>query len=162
MPYKIEEQLENDFDIFLFDKKKIIHIATAGGVLPEKLSNIEIDFKAESLKVNLYRRVFEVKTNNDIERKGLTDYKHYLSSFSWFAKRGFYSYDKHNIDDPFDTKYQLVSYPVYDREIEIEQFDQIVSPTENRRYKLDINVKLIEASQEFPVDFSIFDLLEYL
>lgn len=162
MPYKIDQQLENDFDIFLFDREKIIHIATAGGVLPNKLSNIEIDFRVEALKVNLYRRVFDIKTNENIDKKGITDNKIYLSSFNWFAKRGFYSYDKSNIDDPLDTKYQLVSYPIYDREIELEQFAHIIYPTQKQKYTLGLNVILIETSKQFPKGFDVFDILEYL
>lgn len=32
MAYSLQEQINNDLDIFLFDGEKIIHIASAGGI----------------------------------------------------------------------------------------------------------------------------------
>lgn len=162
MSYSIEQQLSNDFDILLWDGIKLIHIATAGGILPPKLSETENDFKQQIREVYRYRRVFSIIQNTNLERGNITDLKNYLTFFSYMSIRGFYSYDKVNIDDVEDQTYQLISRPNYNRNVHIVKFSNEIQPLERLRYPLNTRINLIQTNREFPGDFNEFNLIDFI
>ncbi|MES2827845.1 MAG: hypothetical protein V4687_06815 [Bacteroidota bacterium] len=162
MPYSIVEQLNNDFDVLLFDGHKLIHIATAGSILPAKLGQTQVNFDEQIRKVYRYRRVFEVIVNSDLIRNNFTDQKSYFESFTYMAKRGFYSYDKVDIDNIENQNYQLVARPTYNRKIELTNPEQEIYPEVRSRYSLKSNIIFIETSKEFPDTFNEFNITDFL
>ena len=162
MAYSLVEQISRDLDVFLFDETKIIHIATAGGVLPEKIASTEINFDKEIYTINSYRRIFNYKRNDSLIRNNLVSKEFYFRAFERMSKRGFYSYDKVYIDDSENQIYQLISYPIYDRQIKVTKFDFLIQPNEIRKYGLTVDLNLIKTSKQFQVDFDEFDLFEYI
>ena len=162
MAYSIFEQINNDFDILLFDGTKLIHLATAGGLLPSKLNEYDIDFRLQIREVYRYRRTFKFVQNNELIRDNLHDQKHYFSFFNYMAKRGFYSYDKVFIDNIEDQTYQLISKPNYDRDINLATINKKIELPRTYKYSLMTKINLIETSKEFPKSYESFNIEEFL
>lgn len=153
-----------DYDVFLFDDHKIIHIATAGMNLINSLEefNPEIDNLSKVLR---YRRVFKTETNSDLFRENANDLTFYQSSFIDMTKRGFFSYDKVDIDNPNDYKFQLISKPDYENKkiiITDSRYNnfEIGDLNSNKNYKYDL--VFLRAKNNFPDDFKIFDISEFI
>lgn len=162
MAYTFEEQINNDFDILLYDGVKLIHLATAGGILPQKLNEFDIDYKQQIREVYRYRRIFKVTRNEELIRENITVIENYFSFFVYMSKRGFYSYDKVYIDNIEDQTYQLISRPDYNRDISLISIGKEINPTQKEKYRLSSKINLIETAKEFPKDFEQFDLLAFL
>lgn len=160
----IEASNSDDLDIFLYDDEKIIHIATAGMKLINRLNEIDYDLQFDRKKVLAYRRRINFETNPGIKRKNIIELKYYKYFFELMALRGFYSYDKVNIDNPLDYKFQLISRPIYESEILVstDKYNQIVlgDRFSSKSYNYDIN--FIKAKKNFPSNFRYFDLKEYV
>lgn len=117
MPYPISSQLTKDIDFFIKDtNERKLHFASAGGILPEM---IVLKYKAnqriqkEILKLE---EIFEVEINPNLDN--IINFPNnemreiYLRDFVFYAKRGFYSYDKTFITDFNDPRYHLVASPI--------------------------------------------------
>jgi|GEM_PF-1661783 len=162
MAYNFEELIQNDFDILLFDGIKLIHIASAGGILPHKISDSSINFKQQIREVYKYRRIFESIENDSVNRDNITDTKDYYQFFRYMSKRGFYSYDRVNINDIDDQIYQLISKPKYNRKITLSSVASEIDPYIKTKYSLRSNILFLITSKEFPDNFDLFDLTEFL
>ncbi len=161
---KIDISLLADYDVFLYDERKIIHIATAGMTLINSLEefNSEIDNLGVVLK---YRRAFNNETNENLTRDNIENQELYQSSFIQMATKGFFSYDKVDIDNPDDYKFQLISRPSYQNKkivIKDSRYNniEIGDLTSKKRYEYDLI--FIRAKNNFPEDFKIFDISEYI
>jgi hypothetical protein len=161
---QVNVSLFADYDIFLFDERKIIHIATAGMNLINSLEgfNSEIDNLSSILK---YRRVFKILTNDNLKRENIESEKLYQSSFIQMATKGFFSYDKVDIDNPYDYKFQLISRPSYQNKkvvIKDSRYNNIEvgDLTAKRIYAYDLI--FIKAKRNFPEDFTTFDISNYI
>jgi hypothetical protein len=67
-----------------------------------------------SLRYN--KKLLEYKSSNNSSEKELKNrFNDYFYNFDMLAKRGFYVYDKLNINHPSNNDYVLVSYPTYSR-----------------------------------------------
>ncbi|WP_218374732.1 hypothetical protein [Chitinophaga sp. sic0106] len=104
-----------DLDIFFTDLQKPIHIASAGGILPPILADIDLSNEAFiSLQLPLITESFEVEINPNLTRLkdiSVNNLQNYLNDFVRMAKCGFYSYDKTypgNCDNPI---FHLVARP---------------------------------------------------
>lgn len=150
-----------DLDIFLYDSKKIIHIATAGMEMINSLNQINFDPIANFRTILSYRRSFQVEFLQTIVRDNLTSEEDYLYFFNFLAKRGFYSYDKVDIDNNEDFTFQLISKPKYDKRIHIPSLDVNVGDVQSNRV-LNYDLNFIEAKKDFPENFDYFDISEYL
>lgn len=148
-----------DLDLFLYDSKKIIHIATAGMPLIKSLSNIDFDPIINFRKVLLYRRIFKYETISNVERDNISTIENYLDFFNFMAQRGFYSYDKFNIDENDDYRFQLISKPIYNRKLSVSNinFGDIKS---KKKYTYDLN--FFESKKDFPENYNTFDIREYI
>lgn len=68
-----------------------------------------------------YRRKFPFSVSENIVsnnlvtelNKNINPLENYTSFFKLMAKRGFYSYDKVNINDPYDYTFELIAKPIY-------------------------------------------------
>lgn len=125
MAYSLVETRTQDIDWFISDgNNRPIHVASAGGILPSLILNRNITNEYNRECVNqlpyLYNNIF---INPNLEEI-IAPYYHadnimqenymenYLHSFMHFAKKGFFSFDKTKINDPDDTTYHLVAYPI--------------------------------------------------
>lgn len=119
MAYSISYQLDHDIDIFLkIYNNYIIHIASAGAILPNELSQLDnllinnksiiydVDFKFE-IQINPYLdelMKFENKREKDL----------YLIDFKRIAAKGIITFDKTIVEDCNDPFYHMVAYPNFD------------------------------------------------
>jgi hypothetical protein len=151
MPYSQIEQMSRDLDIFFTDSKKIIHLASGGGVLPEKLTNT--DEYNELVLSDLIRyngsaySDFEIEINPNLQELlqiEENDLNYYLKYFIEMAKHGFYSYDKTKLGNFDDYTFHLVA-----------------KPKENR-FKRDYKWSLVHSKLEFPEDFNPFNLNNFI
>ena len=144
MAYTLIEQQSRDLDIFLRDKGKIIHIASAGGRLPNILANSDLTSEDFFERLDSYEPIFEVEINGNIgELLGIQEagLDNYLEDFRLMARRGFYSYDKTRIGNFDDRFFHLVAYPKFgDTKFIYREDDLIIS------------------NKNFPTDFKSFDL----
>lgn len=151
-----------DMDIFLYDEVKLIHIATAGMPLINSLASLDFNPLANLKRVLLYRRVFEYELNNEIVRDNLVgELSDYIHFFNLMAKRGFFSFDKVNISNTEDYRFQLISKPKYECKILLPKYNVQLGNADaliTREY--DIN--FIKATKNFPDTFEIFDITEYV
>ena len=161
---KIKISAMFDYDIFIFDSKKIIHLASAGMNLIKSLEEYDTEIDNTSIVLK-YRRIFLNESNPNILRDNIIDSKSYLSFFELMSKRGFYSYDKVDIDNPDDYKFQLISKPNYiNKKILIEDGRnnnfELGDQNSIKSYKYGLN--FLRAKRDYPEDYEIFNLIEYI
>lgn len=152
-----------DIDYFFYDDEKLIHIASGGvyplGILKQIIPENYIALK----KIIQLRRRFIIEENEDIQRDNLSTLEEYKSFFKLMASRGFYSYDKVNIDNPECYKFQLIANPIYNANIEINNTKIYNHESSNNEIKTwNYDFSLNKTNSKFPVDNIIFDIREYL
>ena len=105
----------HDIDWFAFYENKYIHVASAGGYLPEVVNNREnlrfIQDYVKKLPLEEHEIIKNIKEVVSILKIPEEQLEVYFESFENMAKKGFYSYDKVDINDIEDNKYILVAYP---------------------------------------------------
>lgn len=96
-----------------------IHVASFGGMLPERVNDKEyltdiqqrianLD-EMEGIEIGINEAyVNRLFTNNDNSQQAK---ERYLRCFAGFAKKGFFSFDKFNLNEPQDTRYVLIAWP---------------------------------------------------
>lgn len=137
------------------------HIATAGGEVSKNLYEDPIHFqirkKVKNLppemkmewKLNPYiNEIFAKKRMSDNEEYTF-DQELYTHDFIEYAKCGFFSFDRTNLNSPYDKNYHLVAYPVFNENynelvrilfnVEIGNFDYTIA---NRRLDEIVNTKI--------------------
>lgn len=160
----ITENPQNyDIDYFFYDDEKLIHIASGGlypfGILKEIVPENYLIIK----NIIRLRRRFNIIENEDIQRDNLNTLEEYKSFFNLMASRGFYSYDKVNIDNPECYNFQLIANPIYNTNIQIDNYkihSQENSNTEIKTWNYEFGLNKIK--NNFPVNHNIFDIREYL
>lgn len=147
MAYSSIEQETRDLDIFFRDISKLIHIATAGGQIPNQLAENDIQNEEYASNISNFEEVFEVEINENIAElvtipeNGL---ERYLRDFRLMASRGFYSYDKTKLGNFEDQFFHLVARP---KNSEIKFPDLKVE-------------EILKFDTELPKDFNSFNLHE--
>lgn len=114
MAYSEIEQITRDLDIFFSDNKKLIHLASGGGRLPNVLAATDSANEQIIESISGIFSEFEIDINPGlIQLLGLNEdgLNNYLVSFVEMAKKGFYTYDKTNIDEKDDMTFHLVAKP---------------------------------------------------
>lgn len=109
---------------FITRRNHPIHIATAGGFVPEFCYENKFNNRLRSyLKSKQSNKLTEYKTNPELKNiieQSLSELTHdtshtamdlYLHDFVNYAKRGCFSFDRTNLNDPNDTQYHLVAFP---------------------------------------------------
>jgi len=116
MAFTIEEQLSFDMDLF-FPINGIchVHIATAGGILPEKLMELDNTLNYNAAQFKSYKQQFEYLINPNLDEIKFFESSYhrqlYIEDFVDKARKGFVSFDKSNIYDPYDKSFHVVAYP---------------------------------------------------
>ena len=145
MAYSSIEQETRDLDIFFKDSSKLIHIATAGGQIPNQLADNDKQNEEFASEISNFEETFEVEVNPNLaEFINIPDngLERYLRDFILMASRGFYTYDKTKLgsfDDPF---FHLVARP------KKKENQSLIAKTEN----------LLNIETVLPTDFVSFDL----
>lgn len=153
MAYSLIEQHSRDLDIFLCDSDKFIHLASAGGMLPERAVNSDIYNNLVIEELSQDNSDFEIEINPNIsELLNLTDdgLADYLVSFVEMAKKGFFSYDKSKLGDFEDQTFHLVAKPKF-----------LIKPSLLYE-KFKSFEKIINTQKVFPTEFEIFDISQYI
>ena len=121
MQYSDSYQYSHDIDWFIRINHRFVHVASAGGKLPimindrdklritqSQVFDLPFLFPTEEIIINtvyLNQLLFvNVEPNQGILET-------YLSSFINFARKGFISMDRTNINDPLDPLYHVVCSP---------------------------------------------------
>lgn len=149
MAYSLIEQETRDLDIFFKDNFKLVHIATAGGQIPNQLAENDRQNEEFASEVSTLYQGFDVEVNpnlgvfENIPKDGL---ERYLRDFVLMASRGFYSYDKTKLGHFGDQFFHLVA-----------------RPKEKTYVILKINrVKLFKINTELPTSFVSFNLFKFI
>src|SRR5574343_1826661 len=114
MAYSLIEQETRDLDIFFKDSSKLIHIATAGGQIPNQLADNDKQNEEFASEVSNLEQTFEVEVNQNLaEFVNVPDngLERYLRDFILMASRGLYSYDKTKVGNFEDQFFHLVARP---------------------------------------------------
>ena len=160
--FNLDNSEHSDLDIFLYDSKKLIHIATAGLANINLLSESDFNVISNFKKVLSYRRVFNFESISNIEneRDNLSDTESYLYFFELMAKRGFYSYDRVKIDDINDCTFQLIAKPHYNKKIILN--NQINFGETDSQVSSNFDLTIVKSKLDFPDNYIPFDIREYL
>ena len=122
---KLSQQYINSHDIDWFATLdgRNIHVASAGAQIPNIVNNRKELRRIQESVRNLQEQ-YAIEINEaairqlyDFTQEQMTDY---VSSFASMAHKGFYSYDKVDINNLSDDRYYLVAYPKEAKEIGIE------------------------------------------
>jgi len=116
-----EEAFFLDINWYFSDTyKRLCVVASGGGLLPFFLQNQDNkNNEFHAIVYELPERFNSERNQNILE--AITDLKEdnldqYFQDFDSLAKKGFFVYDKININNTEDSKYVLVTYPIYDTE----------------------------------------------
>ena len=106
-----------DIDWFFTDDKYIGFVASACGILPKSVA--ELDIEDDEILYSYINSLIEQKDfliNTDLneiaKKRGFSITEKYLSYFIMMSKKGFYSFNKTDIGNRLDTNYHLVTKPV--------------------------------------------------
>lgn len=116
-----------DLDLFFSVSFFKVHLASAGGLVPDKIffDSSHHDFRKRINNIeNKYE--FEYRLNPELDKiiqskfisQGIDEKsfnrESYLRDFVHYAKKGIFSFDRTNISNPSDLRFHLVAYPVID------------------------------------------------
>lgn len=90
-------------------------VASAGGNIPNFINNYSVlrpSQRAAEALVDI-NTDDEIHINEAFLRGMNVNLEHYLPSFVRMAKKGFYSFDRTNVDNPEDDHYHLVAWPTH-------------------------------------------------
>jgi hypothetical protein len=118
MAYTETDQLTYDLNWYFIDFwKRIIHVSSAGGILPEVIArNDQNNDKFHEAVFDLEPQYQTVRNGSAIEmlrQRNIENIDLYFEYFESFARKGLYSFDKFDLTNPQDSRYMLMAYPVY-------------------------------------------------
>ena len=142
MKYSDDYMYSKDIDWFCIINKSYVHVASAGGLVPEIINDRA---KLRKTQKQVFNLPYIINDNDIIindrfinERfNNYEDKASYLSSFIDMAKKGFISMDRTNLLDLDDQSYHIVCMPnkIIQLDLEIIKIEQDVfepnRPTEN-------------------------------
>ncbi len=150
MKYTNDYMYSKDIDWFCVINKNYIHVASAGGILPEPINN------RDKLR-KIQKQVFDLPhifTNEEIiiNQRFLNyrfdneeDKSNYLQSFIDMAKKGFISMDRTNLSDLDEQIYHIVCMPASPRPLEaLNGIFKIVHHNQNLFSKPIDNIPLLD------------------
>lgn len=113
--YTESEIHTRDIDWFCAINGIYVHVASAGGNIPNFINNYSVlrpSQRAAEALVDI-NTDDEIHINEAFLRGMNVNLEHYLPSFVRMAKKGFYSFDRTNVDNPEDDHYHLVAWPTH-------------------------------------------------
>lgn len=143
MEYNEDYIYSKDIDWFFVANGKYVHVASAGGMIPDIINDRE-KLRDIQRKVFLAPDIYtdeQLVTNYDFIRQKFAQSEKfsqseeleqsielYLESFKAMARKGFISLDRTNIYDPDDNTYHVVCRPTndtYNDQINIQDITQL-------------------------------------
>ena len=132
--YSLDYLEAKDIDWFFRINDIYIHVASAGGKLPDFINNRErlrqIQKQVQSIIESISKEALEyndgflngyLERMNELMPNENMDWRHeYLMSFEGFARRGFISIDRTNIEDSNDSLYHVVCRPILPPKVNID------------------------------------------
>ena len=111
MKYRIDYEMTHDIDFFFKYKGKYYHAASNGQRLPSFIDST--DNRELQMKIEHFEDKYEVIWSS-YARDLLYEYD--MSSFEFYAKRGFISLDRIVNEDKSDSSqiYMVIAYPNFD------------------------------------------------
>lgn len=152
MKFTDEYLLSNDIDWFFSINDVYIHVASAGGIIPEQINdkeklrsiqrkvfNLPYIFNKEEI---IFNEIFlNSRFGNQIYEQQRT---YYLRSFTDMAMKGFISMDRTNLSDLDDNRYHIVCMPKRFEPIEGLQEIFKIEHKEQTFYEPTSNINLLE------------------
>lgn len=152
MKFTDEYLLSNDIDWFFSINDVYIHVASAGGIIPEQINdkeklrsiqrkvfNLPYIFNKEEI---IFNEIFlNSRFGNQIYEQQRT---YYLRSFTDMAMKGFISMDRTNFSDFDDNRYHIVCMPKRFEQIEGLQEIFKIEHREQTFYEPTSNINLLE------------------
>ena len=113
--YTESEIHTRDIDWFCAINGIYVHVASAGGNIPNFINNYSVHRPSQRAAEALVdiNTDDEIHINEAFLRGMNVNLEHYLPSFVRMAKKGFYSFDRTNVDNPEDDHYHLVAWPTH-------------------------------------------------
>ena len=113
--YTESEIHTRDIDWFFAINGIYVHVASAGGDIPNIVNDRSVLRPSQRVAEALddINTDEEVHVNEAFLRRMNVNLEHYLPSFIRMAKKGFYSFDRTNVDNPEDDHYHLVAWPTH-------------------------------------------------
>ena len=117
MPYTSDYLHTHDIDWFVIINGKLVHVASAGGSIPEGITKnllLSVYYVANLPITNDVQEIETIKEDflsNLLGLQTLEERENYMSTFKSIAQKGIYSFDRTNIEDAFDNNYHLVAWP---------------------------------------------------
>ncbi|OTG78837.1 hypothetical protein B9T23_01855 [Acinetobacter terrae] len=128
--------------------------------LPLDESNINQDYNFTTT----YNHEFSQLTNDKILNESVTtEFSDYFFTFDDLAARGFFVYDKLNINHPEDDTFVLVSYPIYDKD-NYEHKENYKEPLSSMTSAPRLNIPIIDRkfNKIYRKSFNSLDLINIL
>lgn len=113
-----------DIDWFGIVNGRYIHVASCGGLLPSEVNDQpylrDLQYEIAMLDDihNEDGSLIAISHNDQYLQRRFANYENagetiesYKKSFDSFARKGFWSFDKENINNPEDSHYRLISWP---------------------------------------------------
>lgn len=156
MKYDESYLLTHDIDWFCIINEIPVHVASAGGIIPD-VFNIRESLMDMQHKVS---KLVDINTDDEIQINTVFLEKHlmgkgriedYILSFKEFAKKGFLSIDRTYPQDPDSQEYHLVCKPTrFYKSItpsSVIKYKSTLEEIENLSIVLDDKIKRILTSQ---------------
>lgn len=150
MDYNDKYMLTHDIDWFCVIDGMYVHLASAGGLLPNGFRNKE-KLRMQQYCVANTPFVFEkdeIRYNEDFLNQRFKDNpkgkESYIVTFREMAQKGFVSMDRTNLTDLFDNHYHLVCYP----------------RKPDRQVLAKIEIPVLNSDENFMLDMSQLRLIE--
>ena len=116
MPFSSSFLSTHDIDWFIFVNRKLVHVASAGGFIPEAvLNNLDQTYYyvASLPDINSTDSIDTIDQHFLSNQIGISseERENYLWTFMKIAQKGIYSFDRTVITDIQDNNYHLVAWP---------------------------------------------------
>ena len=154
-----------DFNWYFADYyNRLCAVASGGGILPKFLANEKSNNnKFHEIVMNLEERFFtkrnEKLMDSIVDFDSVQDIEQYFGDFESLAKKGFYVYDKVDINNPDDLHYVLAVYPVYDPQVDSMPIN---SKDLKLILKLKCNIIFRRKTEFYDINFSIRNLVNLI
>ncbi|WP_438426241.1 hypothetical protein [Aquimarina macrocephali] len=136
MRFSLIEQETNDIDWFFVDmNNEIGFVASGGGRLPNSIADNKYNLSSYFRNLS---NISDYKLNNDLLKIGETETLKQYFDFILLAKKGLYCFDKIDLNNFDDTRYNLIVKPV--RGLKVDEIPSNILKILNiTKLKLELN-----------------------
>jgi hypothetical protein len=106
------EQQTSDIDWFFTNNYNVVFVASGGGKLPQSVVQSIADSEILLAFFKSLPIISEVIINPNLDKIISNVDEYYLADFTYFSKRGLFSFDKTHLNDFLDPSYHLVAKPI--------------------------------------------------